>query len=105
MGAGRVADCRAATRGRLMLQVYVAAHCPGCDTARRRLARFQERYPTIPARLIDLDAPGAQAPPQIIGVPMYTWDGQVIFRGNPTERELIERVVVLHGGGDTRVPG
>ncbi len=80
-----------------MLRVYVAAHCPSCVTARSRFAQLRSRCPGIPAQLIDIDAPGARVPPQIIGTPMYTWGDRVIFRGNPGEQELVARVRALRG--------
>jgi len=48
--------------------------------------------PDVPARLVDVDAPGAAIPPEIIGTPIYTWKHRVIFRGNPSEEELIARL-------------
>ncbi len=38
-------------------------------------------------------------PPQVIGTPIYTWRERVIFRGNPGERELLERVGGLDADG------
>jgi len=80
-----------------MLRAYVAAHCPSCATARTRFAQLRSRCPDIPAQLVDIDAPDARVPPQIIGTPMYTWDDRVIFRGNPGEQELVARVLALRG--------
>lgn len=92
-----------------MLQIYVSAHCRACATARRRLAQLQARRPDIPARLVDVDVPDVPVPPQVVGTPIYIWAGRVLFRGNPTARELIERVTVLHEGdgegGGVRRPG
>jgi hypothetical protein len=82
-----------------MLRVYVSGHCPTCGTARERFAQLQARHPDIPAQLIDVDEPGAAVPPQVIGTPIYTWRGRVIFRGNPGERELLARVGGLDADG------
>ena len=83
-----------------MLRVYIAGHCPSCATARLRLEQLRARDPGVPAQLIDIDAPGARVPPQIIGTPLYTWDDRIIFRGNPGEEELITRVAAFEGVGD-----
>lgn len=79
-----------------MLRVYVSGHCPGCDTARVRLEELRTQWPDVPMILVDVAARGAAVPPQVIGTPVYTWNGRVLFLGNPSEHELIERMRVLH---------
>jgi hypothetical protein len=87
-----------------MLRIYVSAQCPGCDTARARLERLRAERPDIPALLVDVAAPGAAAP-RVIGTPIYTWRERILFLGNPSEQELLERVTVLHGDDPSRRAG
>ena len=88
-----------------MLRIYVSAHCPACATARARAALLGRRRPDIPLALVDVEAAGARVPRQVIGTPIYTWNDRVIFLGNPSEDELIERVTVLCDGNLIHPPG
>jgi hypothetical protein len=81
-----------------MLHVYVSSHCIGCDTARRLADRIRIQCPDIPVLVVDVDQPEAEVPAKIFGTPMYTWDDHVLFLGNPSEVELMERIGVLYGG-------
>lgn len=78
-----------------MLRIYIAAHCWGCDTARQRAEQLRERRPDVAVELVDVEVPGVAVPPQVIGTPIYTWNDQVVFRGNPSEQELLDRVTIL----------
>ena len=88
-----------------MLRIYVSAHCRGCDTARQRAARLRALRPDVPVALIDLEAPGTELPPKVIGTPIYTWNDRVVFMGNPGEQELMARVVALQEGDEPRRAG
>ena len=88
-----------------MLRVYVSAHCSSGATTRLRFARLRVQYPEIPAQLIDVDDPRAAIPAEIIGTPIYTWDHRVVFRGNPSDRELAAWLRGRDGSGTTRGPG
>jgi len=79
-----------------MLRVYVADDCPGSPTARQRADRLRARAPEIPIEIIDIGAPGVVVPPAVFGTPIYTWDGRIIFLGNPSDQELLERARSLH---------
>jgi len=78
-----------------MLRIYISAHCFGCDTAVQRAKRLRALRPEIPVTLVDIEAPDAEVPPKIIGTPIYTWNDRVVFLGNPSEQELLERVEKL----------
>ncbi len=75
-----------------MLRIYVTSHCRGYDTARQRAAHRQLLRPDVAVDVIDVEAPGAEVPAQVIGTPMYLWNGRVVFRGNPSMAELLGRV-------------
>lgn len=75
-----------------MLRIYVSEYCPSCATARQRFAQLRAQCPDIPTQLIDVDAPEAAVPAEVIGTPIYTWDQRVIFRGNPSVAELVARI-------------
>jgi hypothetical protein len=75
-----------------MLYVYVSTHCVGCRQALSLVEWLCEQRPCIPVRVVDVDAEGDALPREVIGTPMYLWDRQVLFMGNPTHDELLRRV-------------
>ncbi len=82
-----------------MLRIYVSAHCLTCSIALRLAESIQAQCPDLPLEVVDVDAPTADVPSYIIGTPIYTWDDRVLFLGNPSEAELVERIGVLYGSG------
>ncbi len=82
-----------------MLRVYVSSHCIGCDTARHLADWLRARRPDVPVTVVDVDQPEANVPAMIIGTPMYTWNDQVLFLGNPSERKLLERLGDVYDNG------
>ncbi len=55
--------------------------------------------------LVDVEAPNADVPRKVIGTPIYTWNDRIVFMGNPSEQELLERVTVLHDGSEPERDG
>jgi hypothetical protein len=79
-----------------MLRIYVSAHCRTSAIALRLAERLQSRCPDVPLEVVDVDAPDAGVPSKVIGTPIYAWHDRILFLGNPSETELLERVGVLH---------
>ena len=71
------------------LSVFVASHCPGCEAALRLAGRVVECAPEWRVQIIWTDVDDAQVPGNVIGTPMYTWNAQKLFLGNPAEDELL----------------
>ena len=88
-----------------MLRIYVSAHCLGCNTAIQRAERLQALRPEVPVTVVDVEAPDADVPGKVIGTPIYTWNDRVVFMGNPSEQELLDRVTVLHDGRESERVG
>lgn len=80
----------------LMLRIYLSTHCRGCSTAFHLAERFRTQRPDVPLAVVDVDDPHADVPANVIGTPMYLWHKRVLFLGNPSETELLERVGVLY---------
>lgn len=78
-----------------MLRIYISAHCFGYDTAVQRVEHLRALRPEIPVILVDIEAPDAAVPRQVIGTPIYIWNDLVVFMGNPSEQELLERLEKL----------
>jgi len=85
-----------------MLRIYISAYCFGCDTAVQRAERLRALRPEIPVTLVDIEAPDAEVPRKVIGTPIYTWNDRVVFMGNPSEQELLERVEKLQDDAPDR---
>jgi hypothetical protein len=75
-----------------MLSIYTAAHCYGCARARDLATQVAVQRADIVVEVIDVGAPGVALPSQVIGTPMYLWDGRVMFMGNPELSELLDRL-------------
>jgi hypothetical protein len=77
----------------LVLEVYVAPGCWGCETAHRLVAAVRAlALPGVEARVVDIGERGVVKPAAVTVVPTYLLDGRVLFRGNPDEAELIDRL-------------
>ena len=78
-----------------MLRIYVSTHCLGCETARQRAEHLKALRPDVPVEVVDVETSDTAVPSKVIGTPIYIWNDRVLFMGNPSEQELIERLVVL----------
>ena len=88
-----------------MLRVYVSAHCLACNTAIQRAKRLQALRPEVPVTVVDVEASDAEVPRNVIGTPIYRWNDRVVFMGNPSEEELLDRVMVLVHGSESERTG
>lgn len=79
-----------------MLRIYIAEDCHGSRIAVRLADMLRAQRPDVPLEVVDIGATEAVVPASIFGTPMYTWHMQVIFMGNPSEAELLERIRTLH---------
>ena len=83
----------------LRFEVYVSGHCFGCPEARRLAAVIAERFARVAVRVIDLDIEPEARPDQVIAVPAYVLEGQVVSLGNPRQADLlheVERAIAAH---------
>jgi hypothetical protein len=74
------------------LDIFVSAHCFGCQEARRLARAVAERFRALTVRLVDLDAEPEARPEQVIAVPAYLLDDTVISFGNPRQADLFRQV-------------
>jgi hypothetical protein len=73
-----------------MLRVYISAHCPGSPTACRLVEQVRTCYPDIPVATIHVDDPDTIVPEHIFATPIYTWNDDILFLGNPGEAAFLE---------------
>lgn len=78
-----------------MLRVYVAPDCPGSALAVRLVEQVRGKYPHMPLEVVDIADPKAVIPSRVFGTPMYAWEDQVVFLGNPSEAVLLAWVKEL----------
>jgi hypothetical protein len=78
---------------RRILEIYVAPHCFGCETARDVASMVRARgWPDLEVRLLDLSQPDVIRPPAVFAVPTYVLDGRVISLGNPEQDWLLDQL-------------
>ena len=80
-----------------ILDVYVSSHCFGCDEALRLAQAAARRFPGLQVRVVDLERAPEARPDQLVAVPTYMLDSQVIALGNPLQRDLFRQIEDLLG--------
>jgi hypothetical protein len=74
------------------LDIFISAHCFGCQEARRLAEAVADRFRSVLVRLVDLDAEPQARPSHVIAVPAYLLDDTVISLGNPRQSDLFQLV-------------
>jgi hypothetical protein len=74
------------------LEIFVSAHCFGCQEAQRLAKAVADRFRAVSVRLIDLDAEPEARPEHVVAVPTYLLDDTVISLGNPRQGDLFQQV-------------
>ena len=77
----------------MVLQVFVAKQCWGCQRARAIAAQVRKDCPELTVKVIDVGDKGVEKPPEVFATPTFILNGKVVSLGNPkleTLRKLIE---------------
>ena len=74
------------------LEIFISAHCFGCQEARRLAEAVAERFRAISVRLVDLDAEPEAKPERVVAVPAYVLDDTIVSFGNPRQIDLFRQV-------------
>lgn len=74
------------------LRIYTMMHCPTCGETRSVARQIGERMPDLRVEVVDLEEPGAKAPPEVFSVPTYIFNGEVVSIGNPYVEQLEESI-------------
>jgi hypothetical protein len=72
------------------LDVYVEDTCWACAESRRIVAYVAPLIPDVDIELRDLN--DQRRPGAVFASPTYVLDGQVIYLGNPTCEELLQKL-------------
>ena len=90
--AGPPAPAAEATTDVLQLDIFVSAHCFGCQEARRLAEAVASRFLAVAVRVIDLEARPELKPEHVIAVPAYLLGQRIIALGNPRESDLYQQL-------------
>jgi hypothetical protein len=72
----------------VQLDIFVSAHCFGCEEAHRLAAAVASRFDAVAVRVVDLDVEPDARPEYVVAVPAYVLEQQVISLGSPRETDL-----------------
>ncbi len=68
---------------RVIVEIYVAAHCPVCAYAYEVATMIRREFPMVDVRLIQIDAMQVDLPDSVFATPTYLLNGQRWSLGNP----------------------
>ena len=74
------------------LDIYIADECSSCSESKRLAELVSGRYPTINVRTVNLSEPDAKMPEQVVAVPTFVLNGNVLHLGNPHEDWLLKEM-------------
>ena len=72
------------------LDVYIEDTCWACGESRRIVADIAPLVPEVDIELRKLD--DRRRPSTVFATPTYVLDGRVIYMGNPTREELVQKL-------------
>lgn len=72
----------------LQLDIIVGRRCPICQENLKTLDDMRRLLPNVNIQVIDIDAPGAAVPKNVIAIPTFLLNGYVVATGNANVQEL-----------------
>jgi predicted thioredoxin/glutaredoxin len=72
----------------LQLDIIVGARCPICQENLKSLEELRRLLPNVQIQVVDIDAPGARVPKNVIAIPTFLLNGSVVATGNANVQEL-----------------
>ncbi len=80
-----------------LLEIYIEEECRGCKQARKNADHVKSHFPQIHVSVIDISDKVMPMPDKVFAVPMYLFNGQMLYLGNPGEKDLVARLENLIG--------
>jgi hypothetical protein len=74
------------------LEVYYDSNCATALITQELVSSVRNLRPGLSIEVVDLNMPNVRLPKTIFAVPVYLWNGNPIFLGNPTRQALIDRL-------------
>ena len=81
-----------------VLDIYVMKHCFGCAEAIRLANEIRQISSELQVKVRTLDELAEGNYPEIIATPSYFLNGRLLFLGNPSLEELVNKIASI--GGD-----
>ena len=75
----------------MRLEIYIANQCTNCEEA-LLIAERACGIAGLEVAVIDLDKTGQNVPTNVVAVPTYLLDGQVVSLGNPVREAFLARL-------------
>ncbi len=75
-----------------MLEIYIEEDCRGCKQARKNAIHVRSQFPQIHVSVIDISEKVVPTPEEVFAVPMYLFNGRMLYLGNPGEKDLNARL-------------
>lgn len=72
----------------LQLDIIVGRRCPICQENLKSLDDLRRLLPNVRIQVVDIDAPGATVPNNVIAIPTFILNGYIVATGNPNVQEL-----------------
>jgi len=80
-----------------LLEIYFEEDCRGCKQARKNADHVKSHLPQIHVSVIDISDNVMPLPEKVFAVPMYLFNGQMLYLGNSGEKDLVVRLENLIG--------
>ena len=72
------------------LEIYISEKCWSCQESIRIAEELTPLFPNVTIDLINIQE--HDVPEEVFAVPTYLMNGKVVFLGNPTRQQLIEKL-------------
>ncbi len=73
------------------LTVFVSDHCFNCKESLSIAEGIKQNYPHVHVEIFNVDT-GARPTVDIFAVPTYALNGKIVFLGNPTPKQIEEKL-------------
>ncbi len=74
-----------------VLEIFIEENCRGCKQARKNANHVRSHLPQIHVSVIDISSE-VQKRDDVFAVPMYLFNGRMLYLGNPGEKDLVARL-------------
>ncbi|MBI2845925.1 MAG: hypothetical protein HYX86_05205 [Chloroflexi bacterium] len=74
------------------LQIVVEPRCAFCPQAITLGQQAKSHFPDLEVEILDLAQQGTQRPEQVVAVPTFLLNGEVISLGNPSALRLFQKI-------------
>ena len=77
----------------IVLDIYITDNCWSCEESIRIAKDVAPLFPNAAVNLLNIN--GNTLPEGVFAVPTYVMNGKIIFLGNPTREQLIDKLSAI----------